>query len=180
MARLVAAGVFFALLSIGEGSTQQAAWYWAGLAVFVLAVISDALDGYVARRQGLVTTFGRVADPFVDKVLVCGGFVYLIGISCVVQAWMVVLILAREFAITTIRGFLESRRCEFGADIWGKSKMVIQSVAVPMLLAYAAIGEPAGFLRGLAWFAIIAALSVTLLSATSYLIRAARVSAEPR
>ncbi|MBN1418918.1 MAG: CDP-diacylglycerol--glycerol-3-phosphate 3-phosphatidyltransferase [Planctomycetes bacterium] len=179
LGRLGGAIVFFVFLSLAQNASAAARplWLWFGLAVFILAVLSDAVDGYVARRLNLVTAFGRIADPFVDKVLVCGGFVYLVEISGLVDAWMVVLVLAREFTITTIRGYVESQGIPFGADAWGKGKMLLQSIAVPFLIGYAALGEPRGAMLVVGWALLIAALAATVISAVRYLVRASKACA---
>jgi len=181
LGRLGGAVVFFVVLSFAQAASiaSRGIWLWVGLSIFILAVISDGIDGYIARRWNLVTAFGRIADPFVDKVLVCGGFVYLTEISGLVDAWMVVLILAREFTITTIRGCLESQGIPFGADAWGKGKMLLQGISVPFLVGYAALGEPPGFFRAIGWTLLAAALAATVVSAVRYLARAWKVCARP-
>ncbi len=108
---------------------------------FVAGTALDALDGYIARRDNLVTAFGRIADPFVDKILVCGGLVFLLDIpeaQDFLKTWMVVVILSREFFVTGIRGYFESNGIDFSAVMPGKIKMVVQSLAI-------------GFLMGLMW-----------------------------
>jgi CDP-diacylglycerol--glycerol-3-phosphate 3-phosphatidyltransferase len=111
--------------------------------IFIVAAVSDILDGYLARRQNQVTSFGRILDPFVDKILVCGSFVLLLGDGFVdssgvnvtgLSAWMVVLIVARELLVSGLRGFAESRGTPYAANYWGKAKMVVQSVTVPTIL----------------------------------------------
>jgi len=119
------------------------------LAVFLVAVLTDAVDGYLARRLGHVTTFGRIADPFVDKILVCGALAYFVGdpfrqpgptwtLQTDWQPWMVVVILARELLVTGMRSFSESHGIPFGANLSGKVKMFIQCVAIGWTLAYLA------------------------------------------
>jgi CDP-diacylglycerol--glycerol-3-phosphate 3-phosphatidyltransferase len=119
------------------------------LALFLVAVLTDAVDGYLARRLGHVTTFGRIADPFVDKIIVCGALVYLIGDPFLRtgpegilenptgwQPWMVVVILARELLVTGMRSFSESHGIPFGATLSGKVKMFIQCVAICWSIVY--------------------------------------------
>ena len=109
----------------------------------LVAAMTDALDGYLARRHNQVTAFGRVLDPFVDKVLVCGAFVFLAGGNfrtedgvqiTHMKSWMVVLILGRELLVTGLRGFSEAKGTAFGANIYGKAKMMFQSGAIPVIL----------------------------------------------
>lgn len=129
----------------------------AGL-LFIVAVATDALDGYLARRWHTESTFGRIMDPFADKVLVVGAFVFLAGPDfwwrsgvehhflagpgiqlSGVYPWMVVVILARELLVTSIRGVLEARGIEFASDWWGKGKMILQSVVIPAILLILAL-----------------------------------------
>src|SRR5207248_6183850 len=99
-----------------------------GAAIFVLAAISDVLDGQIARAWNLTTDFGRIADPFADKVIVSGAFLFLVPIAgSGVSAWMVAVIVARESLVDGIRGFAEGRGIAFPASFWGKAKMFLQS-----------------------------------------------------
>jgi CDP-diacylglycerol---glycerol-3-phosphate 3-phosphatidyltransferase len=186
--RLVLAGVVFTLLwLIGTGQDAGAnpgglaafargherLLFNVSLAIFTLAGISDVLDGYVARRWGLQTDFGRIVDPFADKVIVCGTFVLLIPLEgSQVAAWMVVLILARELLVDGLRGFAESRGIAFPASTSGKAKMFFQSISLLWVLY--ALGNQQGVAWAesvglvLLWLAVIA----TLASGLTYLIRA--------
>src|SRR3954470_16549788 len=78
--------------------------------IFAVAAFTDWLDGYLARKQGLVSTLGRNLDPLVDKVVVCGAYVFLLPVpNAGLSAWMVTLVVARELIITGLRGFMENR-----------------------------------------------------------------------
>jgi len=97
-------------------------WLFLGIAA------TDFLDGWLARRGNQVTAFGRVADPFVDKVMVVGTMIFLAVMDWSrswFPAWIVVVVLAREFLVTGIRGYVESLGLAFPADWFGKIKMVI-------------------------------------------------------
>ncbi len=143
LARLALAIVFVVLLSTYD---QRSPEYWkldVATALFIVAAATDFLDGYLARKRGEVTPLGRVLDPFVDKVLVCGAFIFLAGREFVgidgtnasgVQSWMVAVIVGRELLVTGIRSFSESIGHAFGASIVGKIKMWAQSIAVPVIL----------------------------------------------
>ena len=101
--------------------------------LFVLVAATDYLDGWLARAHGLVTAFGRIADPFVDKVLILGVLIYMAVLPWsreLVPAWFVVVLLARELLVTGLRGYVESLGREFPADRLGKLKMVAQCMAV--------------------------------------------------
>src|SRR5262249_36500926 len=107
------------------------AWL-ACLGVFIVASFTDWLDGYLARKQGLVSTLGRNLDPLVDKVLVCGAYIFLLpyGNDKWLWPWMVTVVVARELVITGLRSFMEMHGAKFGADWLGKIKMALQCAAL--------------------------------------------------
>jgi CDP-diacylglycerol--glycerol-3-phosphate 3-phosphatidyltransferase len=128
--RLVIAAVFFLFIEIGGARNFSVA-----LVVFVIAGLSDVLDGYCARRLKLFTEFGRVADPFVDKVLICGGFIFLAPYApSILKPWIVTVVIARELLVTTIRSYSEAMKVPFAANWMGKLKMFFQSVTIGVLL----------------------------------------------
>src|SRR5688572_30533022 len=92
------------------------------IVVFALAAITDWLDGYLARRQGLTSTLGRNLDPLVDKVVVCGAYIFLLQQNAGLTPWMVTVVVSRELIITGLRGFMENLGATFGADWLGKIK----------------------------------------------------------
>ena len=105
--RLVMAGLLFVILALVENQVlaNGSLWLNVGLAIFVIAGLTDVLDGYLARKWELVTAFGRIVDPFADKVIVCGTFVFLIPIAgSHVAPWVVVTVLARELLVDGLRG----------------------------------------------------------------------------
>src|SRR5438067_2402803 len=125
--RLVLAVILFVCIS--------AEWWPAGLVVFLLAAATDWLDGYVARKMGLAGPFGRNFDPLVDKVLICGAFIFLLPVpGARLAAWMVTIVVGREIVITGLRSFLEQQSTSFGADWLGKRKLVVQCAAVLVML----------------------------------------------
>ncbi|MEK6797691.1 MAG: CDP-diacylglycerol--glycerol-3-phosphate 3-phosphatidyltransferase [Planctomycetota bacterium] len=143
IARLGLALIFFFVLSLYSHRAPQPLFLDAATAIFVLAAGSDFLDGYIARKRGLVTPLGRVLDPLVDKVLVCGAFILFVGPAFVdaeghnvteVRGWMVVVIVGRELLVTGLRGFNESIGRAFGSSLHGKIKMWMQSIAAPAIL----------------------------------------------
>ena len=124
LSRLVLSIVLFAMISFGTS------WIAAAV-VFVVAATTDALDGYIARKYGLITTLGRIMDPFVDKIIVCGAFLFLlVEPNSGVNAWMVLIVFSREMFITSLRSFLEQYGRDFSAAWSGKIKMTLQCVAV--------------------------------------------------
>jgi CDP-diacylglycerol---glycerol-3-phosphate 3-phosphatidyltransferase len=111
--------------------------------LFLIAALSDILDGYLARRYHQITAFGRILDPFADKILVIGSFVLLLGDGfrdggratvTDLKGWMVVVIVARELLVSGLRGFSEAKGKAFGANWWGKIKMLLQSICVCWIL----------------------------------------------
>jgi phosphatidylglycerophosphate synthase len=148
--RLFLAAGFFAALSGFRFPLEGTFWGNFSIGLFVLAAATDALDGYLARRWHVESMFGRIMDPFCDKVLVLGAFIYLAGPRFVVPdwladdrlltmasgvyPWMVVIIIARELLVTGIRDVLESMGESGGAKWAGKAKMILQSIAVPIVL----------------------------------------------
>jgi CDP-diacylglycerol--glycerol-3-phosphate 3-phosphatidyltransferase len=152
VARLVLSLVFFVLLGVlgapAHGGSHRSFYLNLATLVFVLAVVTDFLDGFLARRWHLESTFGRIADPFADKIVICGGFIMLTGVSpALVQPWFAVLIVFREFLVSGLRSFLESRGVAFGAALSGKLKMIVQSVTIPAVLVYEANFKTSGALQ---------------------------------
>ncbi len=155
---------YFALLIVARSAGPKTApWLLDGaLAIFILASVTDALDGYFARKYGMSTDFGRVADPFVDKILICGSFVFfltMVSLSSIIGAWMVVIILAREFLVQGLRSLAESKGIAFGSSIWGKQKMIVQCVVVACCIFYAghlsALEWATGVIKAMVWLALI-------------------------
>jgi len=183
LSRLVLAIVFFTLLSQYSQTHPNPVLLDVSVVIFVVAASTDFLDGYLARKHGNETSLGRVLDPFVDKVLICGAFILLAGPGFVnksdvhvtgVAPWMVVVIVGRELLVTGLRGFNESRGIAFGASIHGKLKMWVQSVAAPLILLIVAHentwleGSWVGLVKLLfVWLTVV----VTALSTVHYLAR---------
>jgi CDP-diacylglycerol--glycerol-3-phosphate 3-phosphatidyltransferase len=152
--RLLLAAAFFGTLNAYRYPDHNVAWANVAAGLFVLAAVTDALDGYLARRWAVVSVFGRIMDPFCDKVLVLGGFIYLAGPRFVVPEWvtedslftmatgvypwMVAIILARELLVTGFRGVAEGMGQSFASAWAGKWKMILQSVAIPTVIVLVA------------------------------------------
>ena len=117
---------------------------WVAFSLFMVAAVSDFLDGYLARKWNMVSPFGRIADPFADKILISGTMISLLHFpvaTAVLTHWYVVVVIAREFLVTAIRGYVESTGQAFGADRLGKWKMVSQCWTVAALLSMVAGSE---------------------------------------
>lgn len=196
--RLVIALAFFVLLSVwnypaGELirpiTPKHPLWaYLVAAALFGLAALTDAIDGPLARRWKVVSRFGRIMDPFADKVLVVGSFIMLAGprfgvemvdegrpilqVSGVVP-WMAVLILGRELLVTSIRATMEADGHDFSANWSGKAKMVVQACVIPAILLILGITSvgPGSIGRWtidiLVWITVL----ITILSGWPYAVR---------
>ena len=161
LSRLLLAIVFFVLLSHR--------YFNVALAIFFVAVVTDWLDGYLARKWDLSTDLGRIVDPFVDKVIICGAFIIFIHIAKdVIAPWMVIVIVAREFFVSSIRGFSESKGVKFASNIWGKTKMVIQSWTICALILYYAYFENIGWAEYMVGVFMWITIVVTVASGITY------------
>jgi CDP-diacylglycerol--glycerol-3-phosphate 3-phosphatidyltransferase len=145
---------------------------WIAFALFLVAAITDFVDGWLARRWNMVTAFGRVADPFADKVLIAGTLITLLhfpAATTVLTTWYVVVVVAREFLVTAIRGVVEASGRPFPADRLGKWKMVAQCWTVGALLSMVA-GTSIFYECALWGFWV--SLILTLASCINYIIKA--------
>jgi CDP-diacylglycerol--glycerol-3-phosphate 3-phosphatidyltransferase len=139
------------------------------------------LDGWWARRYGPLTLVGRNLDPLADKILVCGAFIYLIQVKAAnIEPWMVVVVVGRELAVTGIRGMVEATGKKFGADWFGKLKMILQCAVLigVLLIRWLAAIEPNDVLRFLDPVQIVllwAMLIATIGSGVQYTVKAARL-----
>jgi CDP-diacylglycerol--glycerol-3-phosphate 3-phosphatidyltransferase len=178
-ARLALAIVLFILIA-GHS------WLWC-LVVFAAAAVTDWLDGYLARKQGLVSALGRVFDPLVDKVLICGAFIFLLGVpgEAGLAPWMVTVVVARELIITGLRSFMENRGAAFGADWLGKLKMGLQCASLIAIFVALYVAGPDWsegvqlFFGGVRSGLVYAMVGATALSGLQYLWRAALVLNKP-
>lgn len=152
------------------------------LILFVAGGISDFLDGYIARRDKLITNFGILMDPLADKIMVCSAFITFVGLK-LMPAWMVIIIVARELTITGLRLLAASKQVVLAAEGYGKHKTISQIVAIIAILVglsykqWGAIGTSIfGFetfgTPWLNWFtklAIWVAVALTFISGWLYL-----------
>ena len=156
VSRLILAAVFFVMLSYYQYEGRGDPWFLnTAFFIYLVALVTDFLDGYLARRWHVEGAFGRVVDPFVDKILVLGAFTFFAGKNFIIQdtivqqgevpvvrtitgvaPGIVVILLARELLVTTIRSLSERGGQSFGAAFSGKLKMVFQSVTILVILVY--------------------------------------------
>lgn len=172
LGRFVLSLVLFGLIA-GE-------WWGACLGVFLVAAFTDWLDGYLARKQGLSTTLGRLLDPLVDKVMMGGTYIFLLPLGPErggLLPWMVTVVVARELVITGLRSYVEQTGIKFGADWLGKIKMGLQCAVVIAIFIVLMAGNP--FLAAVRDGLIYAMLAATLLSGIQYLWRAALLLRTP-
>ena len=176
VSRLVLTGVF-----VAGASLDSPFGHWLALVTFVIAAISDFLDGWLARRMGLVTPMGKLLDPLADKVLVCSAFVYL-SAEGFCPVWVTVLIIAREFLVTGLRQIAVEAGQVLAADRLGKWKTGLQLTFCitclvwfafesldpenPLVALFHYLSRPDGWLQPASlWLA----LALTLLSGWNYL-----------
>ncbi|MEM7577559.1 MAG: CDP-alcohol phosphatidyltransferase family protein [Planctomycetota bacterium] len=201
MARLVLAAAFFAVLNFyryGDADGNDPVILIVAGLLFGLAAVTDALDGYYARKWHVESVFGRIVDPFADKILILGAVIYLASprfldpaaveagsIATMISGvypWMVVVVLARELLVTSIRGVAERMGVDFSARKLGKWKMILQSIVVPVVLVIAAIDPTRDGWIWLAWVRdvlVYATVVVTVLSGLPYLSGAMKVMRNP-
>ena len=222
LARLVLAGLFFVLLALyelppnrcgfvlgafGAGEGWRIDLRFSGqyllntcFVLYIIAGITDVLDGYLARRMNLTSAFGRIVDPFVDKVLVCGAFALLAGSNFSfggshgsfeaslpawltggmvsgVQAWMVVAIIAREFIVSAVRGYSESQGVKFPATVWGKLKLFTQSLAICVVLLQLGNAPRATWAVVFKLCCVWASVAITAISGLAYVNKSRRLIA---
>ena len=145
---------------------------WAAFGLFLVAAITDFVDGWLARRWKQVTPLGRVLDPFADKVLTCGAMILLLKFPearKIMPDWVVVIVVAREFLVTAVRGVVEAAGRPFPADRLGKWKMVSQCWTAAALLTLDAGTDVFGWaaVAGL-WISLV----LTVVSGANYVWKA--------
>jgi CDP-diacylglycerol---glycerol-3-phosphate 3-phosphatidyltransferase len=159
--------------------------YLPAMIIFVIAASTDWIDGWWARKYGQVTKLGRIFDPFVDKIIICGTFIYLAAEwpASGIAPWMAVVVVGREMLVTAIRGFIEQQGGDFSAQTAGKLKMVFQCAAVAASLMTlwefqqkeSEISFPSPFLNWALVISVWVALISTVYSGLEYILAAARL-----
>lgn len=141
------------------------------LAIFVIASLTDLLDGKIARKYNLITNFGKFMDPLADKLLVCAALICLIELG-EIPAWMVIVIISREFIISGFRLVASDNGVVIAASYWGKFKTTFQMVMICLMIANL---EPLAFVTKLVMWA---ALLLTVISLVDYLVKNKSVMGE--
>ncbi|EOS29603.1 MAG: CDP-diacylglycerol--glycerol-3-phosphate 3-phosphatidyltransferase [Lachnospiraceae bacterium] len=158
------------------GSYAEWAWYMAlfggiagyadyiALAIFIIASLTDLLDGRIARKYNLVTNFGKFMDPLADKLLVCAALICLVEMDRI-PAWIVIIIMSREFIISGFRLVAADNRVVIAANYWGKFKTTFQMVMVCLMIAN--IDALAVLTQLVMWIAVL----LTVISLIDYMVK---------
>lgn len=142
---------------------------WIALAIFIVASLTDLLDGKIARKYNLVTNFGKFMDPLADKLLVCSALICLVELSRI-PSWMVVIIIAREFTISGFRLIAADNGVVIAASYWGKFKTVSQMFMLILLIA-----DLGGAFNMIAQVLIWVSLVLTIVSLIDYIAKNVQV-----
>ena len=158
------------MLSGTVGELLGDATWWVAFGIFVIASLTDMLDGRIARKYNLITTFGKFMDPLADKLLVCSAMICLIELERI-PAWVVILIIAREFIISGFRLVAADKGVVIAAGIWGKMKTVTQMVMVCIMIVEYSIPGLEKILPVIADVIMWIAVVLTIVSLVEYLVR---------
>lgn len=161
---------FFVIALMLEGGANQTYRYIAA-AIFIIASLTDLLDGKIARKYNLVTNFGKFMDPLADKLLVCSALICMIELGQL-PAWMVLIIIAREFIISGFRLVASDNGVVIAASYWGKWKTTFQMISVVLLILN--IEALSILTNATVWIA----LALTVISLVDYIVKNAGVLLE--
>ncbi|HIT90189.1 MAG TPA: CDP-diacylglycerol--glycerol-3-phosphate 3-phosphatidyltransferase [Candidatus Merdenecus merdavium] len=152
--------VFFMLTDVAGGSSKYIA-----LAIFIVASFTDWLDGYIARKNNIVTNFGKFMDPLADKLLVCAAMICLVDLDKI-PSWVVIIIISREFIISGFRLIAADHDIVIAASMWGKFKTVSQMIMIILLIGD--FGSGFAILESIfIWIALI----LTVISLLDYILK---------
>lgn len=152
--------VVFMLTNLGGGYGK----YYA-LAIFIIASLTDLLDGKIARKYNLVTNFGKFMDPLADKLLVCSAMICLVEMKRL-AAWIVIVIIAREFIISGFRLVASDNGVVIAASYWGKFKTTFQMIMIILLIL-----DLGGVFKTVEIVVVWIALALTVISLIDYLVK---------
>ncbi|WP_457966632.1 CDP-diacylglycerol--glycerol-3-phosphate 3-phosphatidyltransferase [Arthrobacter sp. D1-29] len=166
--------VWFLLADAPGLQSEAGLWRWAAVLAFAVAIYTDKLDGDIARSRGLVTDFGKIADPIADKLLI-GSALVMLSVLNELPWWVTILILVREWGITGLRFFV-IRYGVIPASRGGKLKTVVQTAAIFLYLL--PLGALAPWLVWLAFTVMMAAVLITVWTGVEYVVEALRLRAQ--
>lgn len=166
----------FFIWALMADNHEQGLWRWVALALFVVAMYTDKLDGDLARSRGLITNFGKIADPIADKLLT-GSALVVFSIIGELPWWVTIVILVREWGITLLR-FAVIRYGVIAADMGGKIKTVLQTVAIILYLL--PFTHTIDWLGTTAWIIMLLTVAVTVLTGLDYVVKAAKLRSNAR
>ncbi len=161
---------FFVVFMLADITTADK---WIALTIFIVASLTDLLDGKIARKYNLVTNFGKFMDPLADKLLVCSALICLVEMAKL-PAWMVIIIIAREFIISGFRLIASDNGVVIAASYWGKFKTTFQMVMICLLIADIAAIQT--ITNVITW----AALILTVVSLIDYLVKNKEIMKETK
>lgn len=157
--------VFMLVPIVGEADK------WIALAIFIVASLTDLLDGKIARKYNLVTDFGKLMDPLADKLLVCSALICLTGMGRL-ASWITIVIVAREFTISGFRQIAAEKGVVIAAGYWGKFKTTFQMIMICLLIVN--LSELTLVTTIVMWIAV----ALTIISLIDYLVKNRSVMAE--
>ena len=160
--------VFFMLTDFAGAASN-----WIALAIFIIASLTDLLDGKIARKYNLVTNFGKFMDPLADKLLVCSALICFVELSYM-PAWMVIVIIAREFIISGFRLIASDNGVVIAASYWGKVKTTFQMIMICLMIANISVLQIVTDI--VMWIALI----LTVVSLIDYLVKNKSVMKETK
>lgn len=167
--RMLAVPVFVVLMLIEVNGQVCEGWCkWTALGIFIAAALTDLLDGRIARKYKLVTNFGKFMDPLADKLLVCSALICLVELERI-PAWVVIIIISREFAISGIRLIASDDGVVISASNWGKFKTVFQMIMVGFMIGNLPIFDLVTQI--LMWIA----LALTIISLVDYIAKNVKI-----
>ena len=151
--------LLFLLTRLGGAASK-----WIALAIFIIASLTDLLDGHIARKYNLVTNFGKFMDPLADKLLVCAAMICLVEMGRL-PAWIVIVIISREFIISGFRLIASDNGRVIAASYWGKFKTTFQMLMICLMIAD--IAQLAVVTAAVMWIALV----LTVVSLVDYLVK---------
>ena len=170
MARVIMIPFFVIFMLTGWGGEASK---WISLAIFIVASLTDLLDGHIARKNNLVTNFGKFMDPLADKLLVCSALIALVDLNKI-AAWIVIIIIAREFIISGFRLVASDNGVVIAASYWGKFKTTFQM----LMIIYLVVDLQFAYANVVGMVLVYVALALTVISLVDYIAKNYKVFLE--